>query len=254
MARKPRIEIPGYYHVVNRGVEQRKIFLDPEDYDFFEELMCKRAQEFSVIIHNFCLMSNHYHILLEISSATLSKYMRDLNMKYAIYFNKKYKRSGHLWQGRFQSWYVSDEAYLFALMRYIEQNPLKAEIVDDLAEYPYSSYSYFVQGSIPKCLENSWLAQNFKNDTEAIKGFLLDPVDSDELKLLKKVASLAVAPNSIKKPNMDDLKKRFEGVNDTKERNKIVVQAYKEGFSQHMIAKVLGLNQATVNRIIKRTK
>jgi REP element-mobilizing transposase RayT len=102
MARRPRIEIPGYYHVLNRGVERRKIFHEPKDYRRFETLMCTYAKKYAVTIHNYCLMSNHYHILLEISRENLSKYMRQLNMNYAIYFNKKYKRSGHLWQGRFK--------------------------------------------------------------------------------------------------------------------------------------------------------
>jgi len=65
--------------------------------------------------------------------------MRQLNMNYTIYFNKKYKRAGHLWQGRFKSWYVTDDAYLYTLMCYIEQNPLKAKMVKDIKEYPYSS-------------------------------------------------------------------------------------------------------------------
>ena len=124
MPRRPRIEINGYYYILNRGVEQRMVFKEPADFSYFEELMCFYAKTYGVTIHNYCLMNNHYHILLEITQENLSKYMRQLNMNYAIYFNKKYKRVGHLWQGRFKSWYVTDEAYLYTLMLYIEQNPL----------------------------------------------------------------------------------------------------------------------------------
>ena len=144
MARRPRIEIAGYYHIVNRGVEQRVVFEEPDDYEYFEELMCLYAKNFGITIHNYCLMSNHYHLLIEITRPSLSKFMRQLNMNYAIYFNKKHKRSGHLWQGRFKSWYVTDEVYLYTLMCYIEQNPLKAGMVKDIAYYPYSSYHYFI--------------------------------------------------------------------------------------------------------------
>ena len=120
MPRKPRIEIAGYYHVINRGVEQRVIFKEDEDYKKFEELLCIYAPSYGITIHNYCLMSNHYHLLIEIEKETLSKFMRQINMNYAIYFNKKYSRSGHLWQGRFKSWYVTDEAYLYTLILYIE--------------------------------------------------------------------------------------------------------------------------------------
>ena len=116
MPRKPRIEIPGYYHIVNRGVEQRVVFAEESDYEYFEELMCFYAKSYGIIIHNYCLMSNHYHLLVEIGRENLSKFMHQLNMNYAIYFNKKHHRSGHLWQGRFKSWFVTDEAYLYTFL------------------------------------------------------------------------------------------------------------------------------------------
>jgi len=129
MARRPRIEIAGYYHIVNRGVAQQAIFREPSDYEYFEELLCFTMQSYGITLHNYCLMGNHYHLLIETAQENLSKFMRQLGMNYAIYFNKKYKRVGHLWQGRFKSWFVTDEAYLYTLMLYIEQNPLKANIV-----------------------------------------------------------------------------------------------------------------------------
>lgn len=89
MPRKPRIEIVGKYHIINRGVEQRQVFKVAEDYEYFESLMCFYAKSFGITIHNYCLMSNHYHLLLEITSENLSKFMRQLNMNYSIYFNKK---------------------------------------------------------------------------------------------------------------------------------------------------------------------
>ena len=103
MPRKPRIEIAGYYHIVNRGVEQRVVFKVPDDYEYFEELMCFYMKSYGITLHNYCLMSHHYHLLIETSQENLSKFMKQLNMNYAIYFNKKYKRAGHLWQGRFKS-------------------------------------------------------------------------------------------------------------------------------------------------------
>ena len=205
MPRKPHIEIAGYYYIINRGIEQRVVFKEADDYEYFEELMCFYMKSFAITLYNYCLMGNHYHLLIKIQNENLSKFMRQLNMNYAIYFNKKYKRTGHLWQGRFKSLYVTDEAYLYTLMCYIEQNPLKANMVKDLKEYPYSSYRYFLEDVVPECLE---------------------------------------ATNIDKKPEEETLRDLFETISDKQERNKTIAQAYKDGYSQHMIAKVLGLNQA----------
>ena len=255
MPRKPRIEIAGYYHIINRGVEQRVVFLEAEDYAYFEELMCFYAKSYGIALHNYCLMSNHYHLLIEIQQENLSKFMRQLNMNYAIYFNKKYKRSGHLWQGRFKSWYVTDEAYLYTLMLYIEQNPLKAGIVKEVEAYPYSSSRYFLNGDeVPECLENSWIAQHYQNDTEAIRAFLHSSIDTSQLQEMKKASSLVEASSIDKKSNVTRLQNLLAKANNTTERNQLILKAYDEGFSQHKIAEVLGLAQPTVNGIIRRTK
>ena len=255
MPRKPRIEIAGKYHIVNRGVEQRSVFEEAQDYEYFEELMCFHAKSFEITIHNYCLMSNHYHLLIEIREENLSKFMRQLNMNYSIYFNKKNKRVGHLWQGRFKSWYVTDEAYLYTLMCYIEQNPLKANMVKDIKEYPYSSYHYFLDHkNIPECLQNAWVTQNHRDDTEAIEAFLTQPVDRQQLQALKTASSLVEAPNVDNKLNEEELKQMFLVVREKKERNMQIVKAYQQGYSQHMIAKVVGISQQAVCGIVKRRR
>jgi len=253
MPRRPRMEQAGKYHIINRGVAQMTIFEEPADYEYFEELMCFYAKSYNITIHNYCLMSNHYHLLIEIKEENLSKFMRQLNMNYSIYFNKKNKRTGHLWQGRFKSWYVTDESYLYTLMCYIEQNPLKANMVKDIKEYPYSSYHYFLAyKNIPECLQNAWVVQNHKDDTEAIEAFLTSPVDTTQLQELKTASSLVEAPNLDNRPKEEDLATIFQNINDIKKRNITIVKMYKEGYSQHMIAKVLGMAQSTINGIIKR--
>ncbi len=253
MPRRPRIEQVGKYHVINRGVAQMTIFEEPADYEYFEELMCFYAKSYNITIHNYCLMSNHYHILLEIESKNLSKFMRQLNMNYSIYFNKKNKRVGHLWQGRFKSWYVTDEAYLYTLMCYIEQNPLKANMVKKLEEYPYSSYHYFLDyQNIPECLQNAWTVQNHKDDKEVIEVFLTSPVDTQLLQEIKTASSLVEAPNLDNRPKQEDLVVIFKNIKEIKKRNMTIVKVYKEGYSQHMIAKVLGMAQSTINGIVKR--
>ena len=252
MPRKPRIEINGYYHIINRGVEQRVVFEESSDFEYFEELMCFYAKSYGITIHNYCLMSNHYHLLIEITQENLSTFMRQLNMNYSIYFNKKNRRTGHLWQGRFKSWYVTDEAYLYTLMCYIEQNPLKAGLVKTLEEYPYSSYNYFLTNKKLECLKNSWVIQNYKEDIVAIRAFLNTRPDSSQLLEMKKTSSLVEAPNMDKKPKAQDLEKVFKNITEIPKRNKAILKAYQQGYSQHMIAKVLGMAQSTINGIVKR--
>lgn len=220
-------------YIFNSLSEVRDVFKKDEDYRYFIELLCAQAKTHDIILHNYCLMSNHYHLLIEIASENLLKFMRQVNMHYAIYFNKKYQRTGHLWQGRFKSWYVTDEAYLYTLMcYYIEQNPLKAKRVKRLEAYPYGSYHHFVnEQELPICLKDSWIAQNYQNDTAAIESFLSVPLDASQLQALKRVSSLIEAPNIDNRPKEEVLRHYFADMTDIKERNRMILQAIEQGYS-----------------------
>jgi len=180
--------------------------------------------------------------------------MKHLNASYAIYFNKKYKRSGHLWQGRFKSWYVTDESYLYTLVGYIENNPVKAKMVAALGQYPYSSYMAFSEEveSIP-CLKESFVFRDFKDLDERLE-FLGSAVDERLLDEINKASNLVVS--SVKKRELDPkkLKERFKGVSDNKVRNKIILAAYEEGYSQHTIATSLGVSQPYLSKLIKKMR
>ena len=116
MPRKERYAEAGCYHIINRGVERRDVYLEAEDYSFFLDLMLKFAKDYKIIIHAFCLMTNHYHLLIETKQTNLSKAIQFLNDKYAKYFNKKYARTGHLWQGRYKSYPLFDDAHFYLLV------------------------------------------------------------------------------------------------------------------------------------------
>jgi len=250
--RKPRIEIPGFYHVLNRGVERRVVFGEPQDFEKFEKLLEELSRSFGVRVHNFCLMSNHYHLLLSIDKPVLSKFMRQLNASYAIYFNKKYDRSGHLWQGRFKSWFVSDEAYLYALMLYIEQNPVRAGIVETPERYPYSSARYFVgDEKLPDYLKDAWLAQRFVYRENELREMLAVRVSQEALGGLQRASALVTAPKEEKGPD-PKLLERIRLAEDKKERNARIAEAYEAGHSQHKIAEVAGISQPAVHGIVKR--
>lgn len=254
MPRRPRIDMVGYYHIVNRGVEQRVIYKDDEDFKTFLEILCTACRLYSVQLHGYALMSNHYHLLIETTQENLSKFMKHINASYAIYFNKKYKRSGHLWQGRFKSWYVTDEAYLYTLISYIENNPVKAKIVKKLGEYRYSSYLAFVESVQPiSCLKSSFIFTDFKNKDERA-AFFQSATDERILEEIKKASNLVVTSVKEKTHSPETLKKMFKEVQDNHKRDKKILQAYNEGYSQHAIAECLGFSQPYINKIIKRVR
>lgn len=254
MPRRPRVDMVGYYHIVNRGVEQRIIYKEYEDYEIFLEMLCAASKLYDVQLHGYVLMNNHYHLLIEITKENLSKFMKHINASYAIYFNKKYKRSGHLWQGRFKSWYVTDEAYLYTLISYIHNNPVKAKIVNKAEEYRYSSHLAFIEEVEPiGCLKNSFIFTEFQDKNDR-KEFLQSTMDESILHEIKKASNLVVTSINEKTLSTQRLQEIFANIVDNKDRNKKVYQATNEGFSQHAIAILLGLSQPYINKIVNKMR
>ncbi len=244
----------GYYHIINRGVEQRKIYKDSKDFEMFLELLCSGCQVYNVQLHAYALMDNHYHLLVETKAENLSKFMKHINGSYAIYFNKKYARSGHLWQGRFKSWYVTDDAYLYALINYIEYNPVQVKMIRKLGRYKYSSYSSFIEKVEPiRCLRGSFVFEEFKNKKER-EEFLQTMANESILAEIKKASNLVVTSVKDKQLDRKRLKNMFRKIKDSSERDQKIYQAHSEGYSQHAIAESIGLSQPQINRIIKKIR
>ncbi|MFQ6673753.1 MAG: transposase, partial [Fidelibacterota bacterium] len=130
MARPLRIEYPGaYYHVMNRGNAGENIFPGRDDKEKFLEYLAKAAEQYGIVVHTYCLMSNHYHLLMETPEANLSSAIQWLNVSYAVSYNRKHRRKGHLFGGRFKALLVDAEEYLTHLSRYIHLNPVRAKMV-----------------------------------------------------------------------------------------------------------------------------
>ncbi|KAA1164706.1 REP-associated tyrosine transposase, partial [Pseudoalteromonas fuliginea] len=143
MARPLRLEFAGaLYHVTSRGNERKSIFLDEADFDGFLQILSEVCERYNWVIHSYCLMTNHYHLLVETPDANLSKGMRQLNGVYTQWFNRKHRRVGHLFQGRYKAILVDKDAYLLELSRYIILNPIRAHMVDNLSEWPWSSWRF----------------------------------------------------------------------------------------------------------------
>ena len=154
MARPLRVEYPGaFYHVINRGNHREKLFKSARDYEKFIQYLEKASERYALIVHTYCLMGNHYHLLVETPEPNLSMTMQWLNVSYATYFNRKQDRNGHLFQGRFKAILIEADAYLNHLSRYIHLNPVRAGIVERPGQYRWSSYPAFVGEQIsPKFL------------------------------------------------------------------------------------------------------
>ena len=150
MSRAWRIAYPGaLYHILSRGNERREIFIGDYDRQLFLDTLGEISDRFEVDICAYVLMGNHYHLLLRTRQSNLSKAMQWLGVTYTNRFNPRHGRSGHLFQGRFKSMLVQNDAYLLQLSYYIHRNPLRAGLVKRLAAYRWSSYLAYAYGKRP---------------------------------------------------------------------------------------------------------
>lgn len=145
MPRQRRLDIPGViHHVMARGIERRRIFLDEEDRDAFLERLSRCLEITKCRCYAWVLMSNHFHLLIRTGGTSLSDLLRRLLTGYAVYFNRKYRRSGHLFQNRYMSILCEEESYFMELVRYIHLNPVRAKLVKTLSQldkYPWTGHS-----------------------------------------------------------------------------------------------------------------
>ncbi len=158
MSRPIRIAYPkAWYHVMNRGRRAENIFSEKSDYKMFVALLQETAEAWNIRIAAYCLMPNHYHLLIHTPEANISRAMRHLNGVYTQRFNSRHHLDGQLFRGRYKSILVSGDSYLLQLVRYIHRNPLKAGIVEDMKAYPWSSHNAYL--SVAKKWD--WLHKGF---------------------------------------------------------------------------------------------
>jgi REP element-mobilizing transposase RayT len=185
-ARPLRVTYPGaHYHVISRGNGGENIFNTERDRERFLECLEKIALRYYVVIHTYCLMSNHYHLLIETAESNLSAAIQWLNVSYAAYYNRKHQRVGHLFQGRFKAILIDADEYLMPLSRYIHLNPVRAKIVTKPVEYPWSSYAAFIgKMKAPDFLETNKLLSYFgRRKREALKNYkaFVEEVEAEDL-------------------------------------------------------------------------
>jgi putative transposase len=179
MSRPLRIEFPdAWYHVMNRGRRAEKIFIDSSDYKVFVDLLEDTAETWNIRIAAYCLISNHYHILINTPEGNISRSMRHLNGLYTQRFNRLHGLDGPLFRGRYKSIIVGADSYLLQLVRYIHRNPVKAGLVNKAEQYAWSSH----KGYLSAAGKWDWLYKDFilsllspkkQNWLELYKAFML---------------------------------------------------------------------------------
>lgn len=279
MSRPLRLEYPGaLYHITARGNAQAAIFLSDADREMFLSGLGEAVERFGWLCHAYCLMDNHYHLLIETPEGNLSRGMRQLNGVYTQRFNREHRRVGHLLQGRYKAILVERDSYLLELCRYVVLNPMRVNMVKRIDKYPWSSYPATMgQTSCPNWLSTDWLLGQFgKQRTTArkrygefvvqgagksspwseVKGQVLlgkDTFAEEMQAILKGKETLKEIPRSQRLLHRPSLNKLFTVAvrSDKVARDEAIHQAHRCAYSMAAIAQHAGVHYSTVSKIIK---
>ncbi|MGC1455064.1 MAG: transposase [Nitrospirota bacterium] len=281
MARPLRIEYPGaVYHITSRGNEKKSVFKDDENRETFLRILTHVNKRYHWLCHAYCLMDNHYHLLVETPDGNLSLGMRQLNGVYTQAFNKRRNRSGHLFQGRYKAILIQKDSHLLEVCRYVVLNPIRARMIERPEDWKWSSYRATAgMEQSHHCLTREWVLGQFgrtraKAEKEyrqfvkwgigketiwnEVKGQSIlgedDFVDSlaDHLKRHKNVPEIPKSQRFANRPALDKI--FAEGIlRDKRKRDKMIAEAVeKHGYAQRLIADHLGVHFTYVSSILRK--
>lgn len=275
MARPLRIEFSGaLYHITARGNARQDIYLTYDDRQQFLKLLQRACDRYQWQCHAYCLMSNHYHLLVETQAPTLSKGMKYINGTYTQAFNRRHKRVGHVFQGRFKGILVDKDSYLLELSRYIVLNPVRARIVRSAKDWPWSSYrATSGQTKAHALLTTDWILSNFgrsrkiaqekykafvqngKNQTcpwESLKNQIYLGPDKFVEKMQLKISPEQSLKDIPKPQKSSPVKPLTFYKGKYKIRNKAMAEAYRSGhYTLVEVGAEFGVSYATVSRAVK---
>jgi REP element-mobilizing transposase RayT len=283
MARPLRIEFPGaVYHVTSRGNAKQAIFIEDEDRSGFFDVLTIVVERFNWLCHAYCLMENHYHLLIETPNGNLSKGMRELNGVYTQGFNQRYRRVGHLFQGRYKAIIVEKDNHLMSLCRYVVLNPVRIGLIERPEQWRWSSYRATIGlGKRPSFLTLDWILSRFdwrkRVAMEKYRRFVREGIDKESpwetLKgqifygtdgFIKRLSRLLDEKGDVKEvPRVQryvarpPLKELFKGKKgkDRKVGDETIYAAYIHyGYTMKEIAEHLGFHYATISRAMKRVE
>jgi putative transposase len=281
MARPMRIEYPNaVYHVTSRGNAQSDIFHSDQDRNEFLSILNRVVDRYHWLCHAYCLMDNHYHLLIETPDGNLSEGMRQLNGIYTQKYNWLHHQTGHVFQGRYKAILVEKESYLLELCRYVVLNPVRAKMVVKPAEWRWSSYRYTAgHAKSPEYISIDWVTGLFSKDKKEgqklYRRFVKDGIDKsspweklhgqillgeetfiDRYKdLLHDKAQIKEIPRIQRYLNRPKLSALFSGGNNKTKRDKFIYAAHvQHGYKLKEIADYLGIHYTTVSRAMKNIK
>lgn len=248
-----KISETGIYHVMLRGINRQNIFEDDQDRLYFMSVLasCKKVSGFR--LHAFVLMSNHIHLLLEPLDEPLDMIFRRIGTRYAVWYNRKYQRAGHLFQDRFRSENVSTVQYYQTVLRYILQNPMKAGMEKHPGEYRWSSYTAYEKGqgivtdtqyAVELFGGRETLIQSLKQDNDDM---VMDEENHDWR--LRDDAARRIMRQITQCSSVSDFQKL-----DPDLQKKHAAEMYQERLSMGQIARLTGMSKTTVFRIVQRFK
>lgn len=238
----------GIYHIIMRGINRQIIFHEDEDCHIFLQTLKFYKEPCGYNLYAYCLMSNHIHLLLKVGSEPLEQIMRRICGKFVYWYNNKYDRAGYLFQDRFKSEPVEDDAYFLTVLRYIHQNPLKAGLVKDLKQYPWSSFNAYIdQGRL---VDTDFALSMFSgNKNTALKSFINfneqitddSCLDIEKKQTLSDKDAMAIIKRTCKITSPD----QWQTI-DRNTRDRYLVKLKQEGLSVRQISRVTGLNRGVV--------
>lgn len=264
--RNPReLSSTGIYHVMVRGNEKKNIFHDDRDRLKFLDILSKKSKDNALIIYAYCLMDNHVHLVIKEDKQDISTIMRSINTSYAQYFNKKYNRSGHVFQDRFKSEAIENDSYLLEAIRYIHNNPTKANIVKNKKDYKWSSYNFYLNGrNLCDFLEVNFILNIFSCDKKKAKGLFEKHSKNDGIYDFIDIEDKREIPNN-EVLTVEDIEKRvlkflkahdisynqlMQNREKVKLRNQLILQLKKHSnFSNRDLADILEVNRNVVQRV-----
>jgi putative transposase len=280
MSRPLRIEYPGaVYHVTSRGNDKKSVFKNEHDRETFLNTLQQVNKRYHWLCHGYCLMTNHYHLLIETPDGNLSIGMRQLNGVYTQLFNKRYGKTGHRFQGRYKAILIQKDSHLLEVCRYVVLNPVRAKMVEKPEEYAWSSYRATAGLAQPHpCLTTDWVLKQFGNTRRkaepgyrkfvpagigqqtiwtAVRGQTLlgeeDFVDTfvDHLKKHKDIPDIPKSQRYAHRPSLEKLFPSEVRTNLRKRRSAIIKAVEQYGYRQQELAARLGLHASSVSRIVK---
>lgn len=246
----------GIYHVMSRGINQTDIFLDDDDRVRYLHLLRYLQNEYGLTIHAYCLMSNHVHLLIAEGKEPIGESMRRIGVSYATWFNYKYGRVGYLFQGRYRSEVVENDSYFLTVLRYILQNPVKANLCKEISGYQWSSHYEYAggRGRVPG-LVTTELATGIMGSSKMLLQFLrqIPSAQEETVGVLDMVETERMADQELRGhlqnllPNWYPTRSLAE-LERTERRR--VLSALKElpGASIRQIARVTGFSKGIVER------